>query len=105
MTTSFLKLPPIGGTPRDVAAIVNNCVDGKMNVTGEVTLTNSTTTTVVTDTRVGADSFIAFMPTSADAAAELAAGTMFVSSRGKQTFTITHANDTTSRSFVFVVLA
>jgi hypothetical protein len=44
-----------------------------------------------------------FMPTTANAAAELA--TMFVSSRGKQTFTITHANNgQTDRTFKYVVI-
>jgi len=99
MTTSFRKLPPIGASLRDTAEIVNNCVDGKMNVTGEVTLTNSATSTVVTDIRVGAESLIVFMPITADAATELAAGGMYVSSQGKQTYTITHANDTTTRTF------
>lgn len=99
MTTSFRKLPPIGASLRDTAEIVNNCVDGKMNVTGEVTLTNSATSTVVTDIRVGAESLIVFMPITADAATELAAGGMYVSSQGKQTYTITHASNTTTRTF------
>lgn len=105
MTTSFRKLSPVGATPRDTAEIVNNCVDGKMNVTGEVTLTNSATSTVVTDIRVGANSLIVFQPITADAATELAAGGMYVSSQGKQTFTVTHANDTTVRTFRFAVFA
>jgi len=103
MTFSFRKLTPLA-TGRDVAEIVNNCVDGKFNVTGDVTLTNSATSTVVTDIRVSAQSYINFQPTTADGASELAAGTMYVSSQGKQTFTISHANDTTTRSFRYVVL-
>ena len=99
MTYAFRKVPPGGGTAREVAEVVNNTVDGKMNVTGEVTLTNSATSTVVTDIRVGAESLIVFMPITADAATELAAGGMYVSSQGKQTYTITHANDTTTRTF------
>lgn len=105
MTTSFRKLPPIGASLRDTAEIVNNCVDGKMNVTGEVTLTNSVTSTVVFDIRVGAESLIVFQPITADAATELAAGGMYVSSQGKQTFTVTHANDTTLRTFRYAVFA
>lgn len=105
MSTSFRKLPPIGATSRDTAEIVNNCVDGKMNVTGEVTLTNSATSTVVTDIRVGAESLIVFMPITADAATELAAGGMYVSGQGKQTYTITHASDTTTRTFRYAVFA
>ena len=105
MSTSFRKLSPIGVTPRATAEIVNQCVDGKMNVTGQVTLTNSATSTVVTDIRVGAESLIVFMPITADAATELAAGGMYVSSQGKQTFTVTHASTTTTRTFRFAIFA
>jgi hypothetical protein len=43
------------------------------------------------------------MPTTANAAAEMDG--MFVSSRGKQTFTITHANNSQSdRTFKYVVI-
>ena len=105
MTTSFRKVSPIGASLRDTAEIINNCVDGKLNVTGEVTLTNSATSTVVTDVRVGAESLIVFMPITAGAATELAAGGMYVSSQGKQTFTVTHANNSTARTFRFAVFA
>jgi len=103
MSFSFRKLPIIA-TPRDVAEIVNNCVDGKLNVIGDVTLTNSATTTVVTDIRVSAQSYINFQPTTADGAVELYGGSMYVSSQSKQTFTITHSNNTTTRSFRYAVI-
>lgn len=105
MTYAFRKVPPQGGTAREIAEVINNTVDGKMNVTGEVTLTNSATSTVVTDVRVGAESLIVFMPITAGAATELAAGGMYVSSQGKQTFTVTHANNSTTRTFRFAVFA
>lgn len=90
---------------REVATIVNNILDGKINSTGTVTLTASATTTVVTEDRAGATSVILFMPTTANAAAEQAAGGMFVSSRSKQTFTITHANNSQAdRVFDYIVI-
>ena len=90
---------------REVATIVNNILDGKINSTGTVTLTASAATTVVTEDRTGATSVILFMPTTANAAAEQAAGGMFVSSRGKQTFTITHANNSQAdRVFDYIVI-
>ena len=90
---------------REVATIVNNILDGKINSTGTVTLTASAATTVVTEDRAGATSVILFMPTTANAAAEQAAGGMFVSSRGKQTFTITHANNSQAdRTFDYIVI-
>lgn len=91
-------------TKREVADVVNGVLSGKLNATGSVTLTNSATSTAVTDYRVGPESVILFMPTTADAASEWGAGGMYVSTRAKFTFTITHANDTTTRSFDYVVI-
>ncbi|MEK9819500.1 MAG: hypothetical protein VW443_07975 [Pseudomonadales bacterium] len=89
---------------RENAEVVNNILQGKLNATASVTLTNSATSTAVTDYRVGAESVILFMPTTSDGASELAAGGMYVSARSKNTFTITHANNTTTRSFDYVVI-
>lgn len=78
---------------------------GHLGNIGNVTLTTSTAATSVTDFRVGQFSFISFMPTTANAAVELAAGTMFVSSRSAEGFTITHASTTTAdRAFVYCIL-
>ncbi len=103
MSNQFRTLPPMGAEPRQIAEVVNRTIDGKLNSTGSVTLTASATSTVVAEARSGPDSVVLFMPTTANAAAELA--TMFVSLRGKQTFTITHANNAqTDRTFKYVVI-
>lgn len=82
---------------------INQLILGNLNNTGTVTLTASAATTTVSNSRVSANSYIDFMPTSANAAAELAAGTMYVSSRNKGEFTITHANNAqTDRSFAYI---
>lgn len=102
-TTSFRALTPFSDE-RDVATVVNNILSGKQNNTGSVTLATSATTTTVTDYIVGSESVILFMPTNAAGAAELAAGGMYVSARAKNTFTITHANAGTTRTFDYVVI-
>lgn len=80
----------------------NQLLDGHSNNVGTVTLTASVATTVVDDRRTGVNSVILFMPTTANAAAEVGAGTMYISARGKQTFTITHANNAqTDRTFAY----
>ena len=82
--------------------VLRNVVEGKTNNTGVVTLTPNVATTVVTDQRAGAESTISFMQKTANAAAELA--TMYVSSQGKQTFTITHANNALNdRTFRYTI--
>lgn len=98
---TFGKLPANGGNPRQVAQVVNLVVDGKQNNLGSVTLTASSTTSTVTDYKVGADSCILLMPTTANAAAE----TVHVSARSKNSFTLTHASaSTTDRTFVYAVI-
>ena len=100
---NYRKLPEPGGTARSVAQVVNALVDGKMNVKGSLTLTASTTTTTITDYRVGTNSAIFLMPTTANAAA--AASTTYVSAIGQNDFTVTHANNAqTDRTFDYVVL-
>lgn len=70
MTNQYRRLPNLGGTPRQVAEVVNNLVEGKLNSTGTVTLaTGGATTTTLLDRRIGSDSVILFAPASLSAAA------------------------------------
>ena len=102
---NYRRLPVVADDGREIALVVNSILDGKINATGSVTLTASAASTAVTEDRAGDDSVILFMPTTANAASEQAAGGMYVSSRGKQTFTITHANNSQSdRTFEYVVI-
>jgi hypothetical protein len=104
-STNFRRLSPLANDAREVASVVNNILDGKLNSTGSVTLTASAASTAVTDERAGYESVILFMPTTANAAAEQAAGGMYVSTRGKQTFTLTHANNAqTDRTFDYIII-
>lgn len=90
---------------RQAALTINNLLVGKINSVGSVTLTANQTTTVVSDPLATINSFIEFMPTTANAASEKAAGGMYVSSQGNKTFTVTHANAATvDRTFRYVVL-
>ena len=103
--SNFLKLPYAGGTPRETSQVVNNLLDGKSNNTGTFTCTASAATTAVTDFRAGKSSIILLMPQTANAAAEVGNGTIHVSTRAKQSFTDTHANNSqTDRTFGYVVV-
>ena len=102
---NFLRLPQAGGTPREVSSAVNLLLEGKLNSTGSFTLTASATTTTVTDLRASSDSVILYSPLTANASAEVGNGTIFISARNKQSFVITHANNSQSdRNFIYVVL-
>ena len=65
----YRKLNWQGGTPREVSEIVNNLVEGKSNNTGEITLAASgATSTTISDERIGYNSVILLMATTASAA-------------------------------------
>ena len=89
---------------RRLATAINQIIDGRSNARGSFTITENTGTTVVTDQRVGTDSVICFMPLTVNAAAAIAAGAVYVSSRGNGTFTLTHANNAqTDRTFEYSI--
>jgi hypothetical protein len=65
----YRKLNWQGGTPREVSEIVNNLVEGKSNNTGDITLaTSGATTTTINDERIGYNSVVLLMATTASAA-------------------------------------
>jgi len=99
MTVTFKPLPPPAGTGGELGlwAYLRRCYDvirgvqaGKLNCTTTVTLAAGATTTTLTDARIGAASWIGFMPTTAHAAAAL--GGLYVSARAQGSATLTHAN-------------
>jgi len=99
---NYRKLPSEGGSPRDVASAVNLLIDGKHNAKGTFTLTPFATTTTVEDYRVSEDSVISWTPTTLSSATEM--NHMYVSSRGKHTFTLVHQNKSdTDATFVYTV--
>lgn len=90
---------------RQIANVLNNVLVGKLLATGTVTLTQNAASTSLQDPRIGVSSFIQFMPTTANAAAEIGAGTLYVSARTEGVATLTHANNAqTDRSYTFLVI-
>mgnify|MGYP003677592596 FL=1 len=96
---SYLNLPVNGGNPREISSVVNNILNGKINSTGNITLTNSSATTTLSDARIGSGSIILFMPTTSDASS----ATIYVTARQKGQATLNHANASTTRSFDYVI--
>ena len=77
--------------PAQVANVVNNILTGKMNNTSVVTLTANAATTTLTDSRIGSNSVICLMPTTANAAAALA--TTYFNTFADGSCVINHANN------------
>ena len=91
------------GRIREVVQAVQQLTDGRSNAAGTVTLTANVASTTITKETINENaSFLAF-PQTANAAAEMAAGTIYaVVSAGQ--VVITHANNAqTDRTFYYVV--
>jgi hypothetical protein len=84
---------------------INELASGRSNATGTFTLAASATSTAVTAPTCGTGSVPILVPTTANAAAEIGNGTIYVSAVAKGSFTVTHAsNGQTDRTFLFVCL-
>ena len=102
---TFPALPNFSGNVAvwrwDVRSVVNSILRGKLNATGEVTLTTSSATTTLTDRRIQPTSVILFMATTANALADIP----YVTSIGDGTATLNHANNAQAdRTFGYVVI-
>lgn len=101
---SFPNIPR-GSSGEIIVHALNRMNSGKINVSADVTLTPSATTTDVEDSRLSVDSVILFDAMTANAAAELAAGSCYISSRLNGICTITHANaGSTDRTFRLLII-
>lgn len=86
----------------------NGMLNGRTNNTDTITLTANQATTTVTlaSGRLGNDTVVLFSPTTANAATEFGAGSLYVSSRdvSNSQFTITHANNAQADRIFRIVL-
>ena len=87
-----LSIPDQGQHLRLVSTSLNNTINGKLNSTGTITLAANATTTTLTDARIGGNSVIIFMPTTANGRTAL--NSLHISARSSGTATLTHANST-----------
>lgn len=117
MTIQPFLHPPPPATFRsfaDVTTYLRRLLDymkgvskGKLECVGEVTLTANAASTAISDVRISKQSVIVFHPRTANAAAELAAGTMYITdaNMASGSATITHANNAqTDREYRYAVL-
>ena len=98
----------VGGDEKDLrryAMAIQELSAGRSNAANTVTLTASAASTVVSFDNCSADSILLLVPMTANAAAELGAGTMYVSAVAHRSFTITHANNAqVDRTFGFACI-
>lgn len=90
---------------RKVVNAVKELVEGRSNAVGSFTLTAGAATTTVTAINCGAGSTVLPFQTTANAAAEIGNGTMYIGTVSNGSFVVTHANNgQTDRTFMFVAL-
>ena len=92
-------------TPEQAVIGIEQALNGKLRSYGSLTLDAGTAATTFVDSRIGPASYIGLMPTTANAAAEIGAGTCYISARTNGSATITHANNANAdKSFMTVVI-
>jgi hypothetical protein len=90
---------------KKVILALQQLAGGRSNAIGTFTLTVSVASTTVTDQNCAAGSVVIPIPTTANAAAELGNGTMWLSATTNGSFTFTHANSaTTGRTFKYAII-
>jgi hypothetical protein len=95
--------PTAPGFVRRLFDALEGVLNGRSRNQGSVTLAANVTTTVVDNPLFESHQTPVFVPLTANAAAEIGAGGLYVSARTRGQFTITHANAaTTDRTFEYV---
>jgi hypothetical protein len=90
---------------KKIVLAIQQLASGRSNAVGTVTLATGSGTTVVADENCAVGSTPLLTPTTANAAAEMGNGTMYVSAVVNGSFTITHANSATSgRTFLYALI-
>ena len=84
-----------------MADVVNNILQGKLNNNGVVTLAANSATTTLTDARIGPNSTISLMPTTANAVAE----NVYFSTFANGSCVLNHTNNAqTDRAYSYTVI-
>lgn len=88
---------------REIAGVLNNVLQGKLNNTGTLTITANAASTTLTDPRIGANSAVLLMPRTANAAAALAS--TYFTTFADGSCVVNHANNAQAdRTFTYVVI-
>lgn len=90
---------------RKVIMSLQGLASGRSNATGTVTLAANETSTTVHNDNCAEGSFVLPFPLTASAAAEIGAGTLYLSAVVNKSFTLSHANSaTTDRTFGYAII-
>jgi hypothetical protein len=100
--------PTLSGEERDLARIVfaiRQLTEGRSNAAGTFTLAANAASTTVPAPNCGVGSTVLPFPKTANAAAEIGNGTMFIGTVSNGSFVVTHANNAQAdRTFMYAAL-
>jgi hypothetical protein len=98
--------PAVGERNLDrIVLSIRDLFFGRCNAYGRFTCTTNAASTVVSAPNCGPDSEVMLQAVTANAAAEVGNGTIYISARGQGTFTVVHANSATaSRTFAYRIV-
>lgn len=102
---TFSDFNQVASTVRRMWDALKPLRKGKLECVGEVTLTANAASTTFNRNGISIQTFIGFDPRTANAAAELAAGTMYITdaNRSENSVVITHANNANADRTFFVL--
>ena len=103
-----MSVEVVAQSERDLAKIVfvlRQLCEGRSNAVGTFTLTAAAATTTVAATNCATGSSVIAFPTTAHAAAEQAAGGMYIGTVANGSFVVTHANNAQAdRTFMYAAI-
>jgi hypothetical protein len=93
---------PSESDPYKLVRAIRELFEGRSNAVGSFTLTAAAGSTVVTAANCGSGCTVLCTPKTANAAAEVGNGTMYIGTVANGSFTVTHANNAqTDRTFLY----
>ena len=92
---------------RIIVEAIQRLLDGKIKAIGTITLTINVASTTLSDIRIGRDTIVALFATTANAAAEIGAGTLYQTypNANVEAAVLNHANNAQAdRTFAYALL-
>jgi hypothetical protein len=89
---------------RLLAEAVMEVMNGKINSTGSFTLTADVTSTTLTDARIGRNTLVVLVPSTANAAAAFATTYQTIPNAAKEAAVFTHASNSQADKTYFYIL-
>tara|TARA_R110000787_G_scaffold36510_1_gene93097 strand:+ start:1009 stop:1320 length:312 start_codon:yes stop_codon:yes gene_type:complete len=99
-TTNYRILNPILATTREIAEVLNNTVNGKLNSVGNFTIPTGGADVTVTDARAGKESVIILTPLDT----HYYTHNPYIKTKNNGSFVVAHTSHTTASEVDYVII-